>query len=84
VHAALLHEPLHDIEQLRHLLHLVDHNELGAVPALLLDQQLGVLQVAPVGRRQQQVDPWHVPQRKNVAGGSVLNRSSRVYFPMTT
>ena len=58
--AAVLDEPVHGVEECRHLLHLVDHDEVPAVPALFVDQQLRVLQIAPVGLRAQQIDPGHV------------------------
>ena len=58
--AAVLDEPVHGVEECRHLLHLVDHDEVAAVAALFVDQQLRVLQMAPVGLRAQQVDPGHV------------------------
>ena len=60
VDAAPFHEPVHDVEQRRHLLHLVDHDEAGTVPALLLNQKFRCLQIAPVRRWQQQVDPRHI------------------------
>ena len=55
VDAAVLHEPVNGIEQGRYLLHLVHDDERAAVAALFVDQELRILQVAPVDVGAQQI-----------------------------
>ncbi len=61
VRTAVLDEPVDLVEKLGHLLHFVDDDEAPAtLGGDLLPQELGVLQVAPVLLRSQEIDPLGV------------------------
>ena len=61
VNAAVLVQPVHFIEELRDLLHLVDHHLAnGGASRELGPEEIGVLQVAAVLLSLEQIDPQGV------------------------
>jgi len=64
LHAAVLDQPVHLVQDLRHLLDFIDHHlSNGWSGGQLLAQPFRILQVAPILFRLEQIDPERVRVR---------------------